>query len=134
MPRKKSDRYEAVHDYIATIQEELGLTEWRVVVSREPANDDCYAETQLHDQSQNATVALAHKFWSITPEEQRVTLIHEVLHLDTWRCSQMVDRLEDVIGTVAWAMFEPLWEDEWERLVDRHATRIADKFPLPHFA
>jgi hypothetical protein len=122
------DKYEAVARWIENAKVQLGLGEWRIVVSREPASDDCYAETQLHDQSQNATIALAHKFWSTSPDEQRVTLVHELLHLDTWRCSQMVDRLKDIVGSIPWTMFEPLWEDEWERLIDRQAVRIAQQF------
>jgi hypothetical protein len=123
------DKHEAVARWIEQAKTQLGLGEWRITISREPAADDCYAETQLHDQSQNATIALAHKFWSMSPDEQRVTLVHELLHLDTWRCSQMVDRLKDVLGSIPWTMFEPLWEDEWERLIDRQAVRIAQQFP-----
>ena len=123
------DKYEAVSRWLEACKGQLGLNEWRIVVSRDPAGDDCYAETQLHDQSQNATIAVAHKFWSLSADEQRVTLVHELLHLDTWRCSEMVDRLKDIIGAQAWAMFEPLWEDEWERLIDRQAVRIAQQFP-----
>lgn len=128
------DRHDGVSRWLNSAKVQLGLNEWRITVSKEPASDDSYAETSIHEQSQNATVHLAHKFWSMTPEEQRITLVHELIHLDTWRCSEMVDRLEDAIGSVAWAIYEPLWEDEWERLVDRHATRIANQFPECNFA
>jgi hypothetical protein len=132
--RRQKDRSERVKEYLDEHKGSLGLQEWRIIVSKEPAPDDSFAATEALEQSQSATIWLGTKFWASTLEEQRLTLIHELLHLDTWRCANMVDRLEDQLGKVAWAMFEPLWLDEWERLIDRHATRIASQFPVCNFA
>ena len=129
--RRQKDRIQHVKDYLDEHKGSLGLQEWRISVSKDPAPDDSFAATEALEQSQTATIWLGTKFWSSTLEERRLTLIHELLHLDTWRCANMVDRLEEQLGKVAWAIFEPLWTDEWERLVDRHASRIASTYPLP---
>jgi hypothetical protein len=129
--RRQKDRIQHVKDYLDEHKGSLGLQEWRISVSKDLAPDDSFAATEALEQSQTATIWLGTKFWSSTLEERRLTLIHELLHLDTWRCANMVDRLEEQLGKVAWAIFEPLWTDEWERLVDRHASRIASTYPLP---
>ena len=134
MTRPKTDPYDAVAHWVERHKAQLGLAEWRITISREHAPDDCYAETQTHEQSQTATIAVAFKFWSLSPDEQRITLVHEMLHLDAWKASEMVDRLKDIVGSAAWNIFEPLWEDEWERLIDRHANRIATQFSECNFA
>lgn len=129
--RRQKDRIQHVKDYLDEHKGSLGLQEWRITVSKDLAPDDSFAATEALEQSQTATIWLGTKFWASTLEERRLTLIHELLHLDTWRCANMVDRLEEQLGKVAWAIFEPLWTDEWERLVDRHASRIAAAYPLP---
>jgi hypothetical protein len=133
MATKRATRHDALTSYVLDAAQQLGLTDWNITVSDEPASDDAYADTEAHQQSTNATIRFGHRFWKLNPDEKRVTIVHELLHLDTWRISNMVERLEEQIGRVSWAMFEPLWEDEWERTIDRNATRIAGQFPKVTF-
>jgi hypothetical protein len=49
------------------------------------------------------------------------------------RLDQTVEAMEEAFGKIAWAIYDPLFEDAAERVVDHLAKVIAPSLPLPEF-
>ncbi len=86
-----------------------------------------------HAQAETAELRVSHDFWKQTPELQREVLTHEMLHIVTARLDQTVEAMEEAFGKIAWAIYDPLYEDATERVVDHLAKVIAPGLPLPEF-
>jgi hypothetical protein len=107
----------------------LGLAHWRVTLSRAPADDDAHAQIIPQTQSYDAELCLDSGFAKLSPERQRELLTHELLHIAFAHVDAVVERLEPVIGTAAWAIFEPAYTDAAERAIDEIARVIAPSLP-----
>jgi hypothetical protein len=56
-----------------------------------------------------------------------------MLHIVMARLDQTVEAMEEAFGKIAWAIYDPLFEDAAERVVDHLAKVIAPGLPLPEF-
>jgi hypothetical protein len=72
---------------------------------------------------------LGSTFWQLSAEEQRNTLVHELVHLLLCRVDQLSDSLEDTLGAVGWSLWRPIWEDEHERAVETVALLLSPQLP-----
>ena len=129
----KPDRFDALEAYVAELQEALGITVWKITVVREASDVEAWADINPHSQAETADLRVSHDFWKQTPDHQREVLIHEMLHIVTARLDQTVESIEEAFGKVIWAIYEPLFEDATERVVDHLAKVIAPSVPLPVF-
>jgi hypothetical protein len=129
----KRDRWDDLESYVADLQAALNVANWKVSVAREASDVDAWADINPHEQNHTAELRVSHDFWKQTPEQQREVLVHEILHLVTARLDQTVEALEDAMGKVLWAVFEPQYENATERAVDQLARIIAPTIPLPDF-
>ena len=129
----KPDRFDALEAYVAELQEALGITVWKITVVREASDVEAWADINPHEQAESAELRVSYDFWKQTPEHQREILIHEMLHIVTARLDQTVESIEEAFGKVIWAIYEPLFEDATERVVDHLAKVIAPSVPLPVF-
>ena len=129
----KPDRFDALEAYVAELQEALGVTVWKITVVREASDVEAWADINPHEQAESAELRVSYDFWKQTPEHQREILIHEMLHIVTARLDQTVEAMEEAFGKIAWAIYDPLFEDAAERVVDHLAKVIAPRLPLPEF-
>ena len=129
----KPDRFDALEAYVAELQEALGITVWKITVVREASDVEAWADINPHEQAESAELRVSYDFWKQTPEHQREILAHEMLHIVTARLDQTVESIEEAFGKVIWAIYEPLFEDATERVVDHLAKVIAPLVPLPAF-
>jgi len=129
----KRDRWDDLEAYIAALQTALNVANWKVTIARDASDVEAWADINPHEQNATAELRISHDFWRQTPEMQRDVLVHEVLHLVTARLDQTVEALEDAMGKVLWAVFEPQYENATERAVDHLAKIIAPSIPLPNF-
>ena len=129
----KRDKWDEVEAYVAELQAALNVANWKISIAREASDVEAWADINPHEQNQTAELRLSHDFWKQTPEMQREVLTHEVLHLVTARLDQTVEALEEAMGKVLWAVFEPQFENATERTVDHLARVIAPTIPLPEF-
>lgn len=125
----RQDRYTALESWIAETQRVLGLLEWTITVSRDASDVEAWADIAPHSQAATAELRLSADFWRQTPEKQREILSHEMVHLITCRADQTVEALEDALGSLAWATFEPQYENAAERSVDRLCRIILPLLP-----
>jgi hypothetical protein len=129
----KRDRWDDLEAYVSEIQDALNVANWKVTIARDASDIDSWADINPHEQNLTAELRVSHDFWRQTPEHQRETLVHEVLHLVTARLDQTVEALEDALGKVIWSVFERQFENATERTVDHLAKVIAPFLPLPEF-
>ena len=129
----KLDRFDALEAYVAELQEALGITIWKITVIREASDVEAWADINPHEQAESAELRVSYDFWKQTPDHQREILIHEMLHIVTARLDQTVESIEEAFGKVIWAIYEPLFEDATERVVDHLAKVLAPNIPLPAF-
>lgn len=127
------DKYDALEAYVAELQAVLNISYWKITVVRDASDVEAWADINAHAQAETADLRVSHDFWRQTPEHQREVLMHEMLHVVTARLDQTVEAMEEAFGKVAWAIYEPLFEDAAERVVDHLAKVIAPSLPLPEF-
>ena len=127
----KPDRYAALETYVAACLPVLNLGNWKVTILTDVAPEDRYADIEPNDQAQTANLRVGNLFWAQKPDEQRLTIVHELIHLHLCRLDQTVDRLEPVLGSAAWAPWAAVYEDVYERATDAIAEILAPKVDLP---
>lgn len=127
----KPDRYAALETYVAACLPVLNLGNWKVTILTDVAPEDRYADIEPNDQAQTANLRVGNLFWAQKPEEQRLTIVHELIHLHLCRLDQAVDRLEPVLGSAAWAPWAGVYEDAYERATDSIAEILAPHLDLP---
>lgn len=127
----KPDRYAALETYVAACLPVLNLGNWKVTILTDVAPEDRYADIEPNDQAQTANLRVGNLFWAQKPEEQRLTIVHELIHLHLCRLDQTVDRLEPVLGSAAWAPWAAVYEDVYERATDAIAEMLAPQVDLP---
>lgn len=130
---KKPDRWTQLEEWLADAQANLGVTDWKVNVVKDASDVDAWADIDPHSQNLTADLRVAHDFWRQEPEKQRLILTHELLHLVTCRTDRVVENLEEALGKVAWAVYEPQYLDATERMTEHLANVIAPYLTLPEF-
>lgn len=126
-------RFAELEEYVSMLQGHLNLYQWQISVVRDASDVEAWADIAPHSQAQTADLRISHDFWAQSAERQREVLVHELVHLVTCRADQLVENLESALGKVAWATFEPQYEDAAERSVDHMARVIAQSVTLPDF-
>ena len=122
-----------MEEWLADAQANLGVTDWKVNVVKDASDVDAWADIDPHSQNLTADLRVAHDFWRQEPEKQRLILTHELLHLVTCRTDRVVENLEEALGKVAWAVYEPQYLDATERMTEHLATIIAPYLTMPEF-
>lgn len=130
---KKPDRWTQLEEWLTEAQANLAIADWKVIVVKDASDVDAWADIDPHSQNLTADLRVAHDFWRQEPEKQRLILTHELLHLVTCRTDRVVENLEEALGKVAWAVYEPQYTDATERMTEHLATVIAPYLALPEF-
>jgi len=128
---ERKERIEFYRDWTIRCYQMLGLDHWNIAIQCAPCSDDAKAECWRAVHQYQAKLRFSDEWFDADPEEQRQTLIHELLHCHlrpVWEVWQMV---EAPLGTTAWGMFSRMSEIAEETTVDGLARAIAPLFPLP---
>lgn len=111
----------------------LGLRDWRIHASPFPAQSDCLAATHLRHDAEVAWVAVGRDFLAADPDDQRITLTHELLHCHVQPIIRMATELvASELGRRTEAVIETAIDRVQERSIDRLAAGMA--FLLPAFS
>lgn len=128
---KKRDR-RVLADYIRTTADEMGLRDWEIRLEDDPASEGCCASVRATYGRKLAKVYVEKDFKTAqTPEEQRDTIVHELIHLHFESMSNMVRcDLERIIGQPTDHVFFNGFERQFEYGVDAMAGALAKHLPL----
>lgn len=126
-----SRRIAQIRRYIEEAQGTLGLLDLTIKVTDEQAPDDTYADILVHDEAPEATIRIAHGFWSLASDDQRRVIVHELLHCHLAAMVNLKDDLEKTLGTAAFDILDSAFERAHERTTDKLARLMAPLLPLP---
>ena len=123
--------YTALDAYIRQLADLLGMRDWVVLLSRGPAKHENYAEIWTSHYKDEAMVMLNEDYTTYSPEDQRLHITHELLHIQTCRLRRLITRLAEHEHDKAIGFVNRLHNEEEEILVDRLSRAIAPFLPLP---
>lgn len=122
----------ALERYAGRLQHTLGLDHWSLSVGESYSGGDEEAGMFITNNADAATLHVPELFWTRSPESQRATVLHELLHLHFDRA------LLDFYAAVRKVL--PEWITDGlestptriqERSIERFALAIAPNLPLP---
>ena len=119
--------------YIRTLANTLGLHDWTInVAPDEPDEKEAYAAVSCVYGRRIANVWLAHGVEQLAPAEQRLTLVHELLHIHFDRVLSLSQQaLPGLLGAAGYTVYEEALREHVEHGVDAVADALAAAFPLP---
>lgn len=107
----------------------FGLSNWKVEVSRHPADEDNWADIEVSDNLWTATLRVSSDFWGLDPEEKRRIVAHELLHVHYAGPERTVESLSNVLGSESYALLSAIFEKEIERSADALSNVVARLLP-----
>lgn len=107
--------------YLKYLQRELGLSHWEIELAEESSPEGSVASVSVTPSVWHARIWLNHVFLDKTPEEQRTTIVHELLHV--W-FDQAHHFARDFLNEQGTRAFRSMYEQSIEGL----AKSIAPKF------
>ena|GEM_PF-6664468 len=132
----KQEDWDELKRYIRWLCDQLGLRDWEIILLHETTAEvgegDAIAYIHPTDGQRRATLRLCSDFREMSPEKQRHSLIHELIHPHHRDATDIIRlTLPRSFGGVA---YEVLWENfrqQVELMVDNIATAIAEQYPVP---
>lgn len=121
----------ALERYISEVQQIMNLGQWKIELSDVPSEEDALAEIEVSENLWQAKIRVAHGFFKEKQDEQRDTIVHELIHVHTAGIERARDRMEKTLGDLAWPIFQASMENEVERAVDALAKVVSQSVPLP---
>lgn len=119
---RKRDRLE-LERYVRHVANEMELRDWTLQLLTAPCDPDYNAHVHIVYGRKLAQIAVDSDFRSFSPEKQRATIVHELVHCLLEPATNMA--LNDVqphLGLVA----SRIWEDSFRRSIEYSTDAIAD--------
>ena len=120
--------------YVRHVADELGLRDWVIHIEHAPldADDPAMAVAVVPYGRSDVTLRFRGDFVHIDPDEQRMIVVHELLHchLPSRRADDMWG-VGPLIGQAAATVLEERYRYDIESIVDRLAVSIAPSFEPP---
>lgn len=109
--------------YTRHVADRIGLQDWnlKVTVDLDPDDDEKFAEVKLTE-SQTAHIKYHPDLIDQTPEEQRLIVVHELVHCHLSRVQQSAEAVEDHLGELVGG----IWLTEWKRNLEYAVDALAD--------
>lgn len=132
MPDAELEWRRAVRRYVAELAEVAGLRDWTVEVEDDPETPPhLYAHAEVAYGRKHLVVRLGEEFWKGSPEEQRSTAIHELMHAHLDCVMGVVRDLETQLGSWLFEVINEQAKRQNENATDAVAEVIAKWLPLP---
>jgi len=119
------EQCDLLQKYIWQIADMLGLKGWDIYLTHAASDDDANASVHPVYGRYTAGLSVNKRWFTYTPEVQRNTIIHELLHVVHNRQTEVVRTTKQ--RDEVWITFNR----ETELMVDHLATAIDNLFPLP---
>lgn len=133
-PPLSEARRDAIHEYVRNVRNALGLRHWCIDIPDEwpDEGEDIIAGIDPCEGRYVATLRFG-TFWTVSREEQRSAVVHELLHLHHVRVTDIV-RLGDYrqeLGERLYNHFVGEVKREAEYMVDALTSLLEDTVALP---
>jgi hypothetical protein len=123
--------YRSLTRYVAAIAEDFGLGDWEIcVLDESPDSATALASCEAVFGRRMANLRFSHAFFHSPPEDQRNTVVHELLHAHLAATDQAVEDHVGLLGSEARVIARNTYNTAREYAVDALAAAIADKYPL----
>lgn len=119
-----------VQDYVNRAAAVLGLSHWKIEVSKHPCDEDSWADIEVSDNLWNATLRVSAEFWSLDNQEKRRVIAHELLHVHYAGAERAIQALDGVIGKEAYEILANIFDVEVERAADALSTPVSRLLPV----
>lgn len=134
-PGMSSADWARLSRYAAGMADEMGLRDWTIKIEGQHVDGDdgaAMAETRVTYGRKVAVVRFCHDFAELTPEEQRHTVVHELLHCHLDQVATPVENgLEQLIGRPAYTVLFEHVRVAIELAVDAITDVLEPHLPLP---
>jgi len=122
-----------LYGYVRVLANTLGLTDWEIELEQGcDLPSDCLARVHVPTGRRIATIKLGDQYETISREDQRATLVHELLHCHFDPLTDLnVRTLPDGLGAAAWDVFQEAHELLLEQAIDATAVAVAEFLPCP---
>lgn len=129
----KPKRRRQVGKYLRRLADKLELRDWTVhLMHAEPHNPNHGAAMEATYGQRHVRVWIRSDLFDYSPEEQRQTLVHELVHVHTSAMVAMVrETLPGQMAPGAHEVFEREFTRQMEHAVDAMAEAVAHHLPLP---
>lgn len=119
-----------VEQWLRTTADLMGLRDWMVRASAYIAHDDAIASSFVRDRADETEVGVGRDFATNSSDEQRATLVHELLHPHFYRVTRLAfELIESELGKRTEAVIEAAVRSVEELTIERLARAIAPLFP-----
>ena len=118
-----------VQEYVNRAATALGLSHWKVEVSKHPCEEDSWADIEVSQNLWNATLRVSAEFWGLDPQEKRRVIAHELLHVHYAGAERAIEALDGVIGKEAYEILSNIFNFEVERAADALSTPVSKLLP-----
>lgn len=125
-------KYRSLAKYVFVVAKELGLGDMALTLhSSPPENPDAVAAFAGVRGRNSGHIYVSPEFDHYPPEEQRVVVVHELIHAHTERLRDYVRRtLGEHLAPAAYEVFMSGFTDADEYATDALATAVAKFMPL----
>lgn len=117
--------------YCREVANQLNLRDWTLEVMHDPCDDDSLASVNLTSNRRIAQISFCSRFADLSPEQQRETVVHELLHCHINDTTDYVHELKTLIGEPAWKLWRAAHVETIELATDAIAGAVAPFMALP---
>lgn len=118
-----------VQDYVNRAAAVLGLSHWKIEVSKHPCDEESWADIEVSDNLWNAKLRISSEFWALDPQEKRRVIAHELIHVHYAGAERAIGALDGVIGKEAYEILANVFDIEVERAADALSTPLSRLLP-----
>lgn len=127
------ERLQYWSEYIHTLAHSIRLQDWNFILDEEPTDVNVAANT-TPVYGRRVVIIRLHSDWDnlFTAEEQRHTILHELLHLHHFMVGDLVERdLRSVLSKSTHELLSASFRRQTELMIDSLADAFAPMVPLP---
>ena len=118
-----------LQDYVNKASAILGLSHWKVEVSKNPCEEDSWADIEVSENLWNAKMRVSSEFWTLDNAEKRRVIAHELLHVHYAGAERAIESLEGVLGREGYEIISNVFNVEVERAADALSTPVSRLLP-----
>lgn len=124
-----------VEEYVTQVKDMMGLRDWTILLDKSPSREGTCATIEPMEGQKRAVLALSSSFLRETPDHQRHTIVHELVHCHLAPMMKQVEATSDAtLSRAASTVFWVAFMQNLEYTTDGVADAMAPLLPLPSWS